>query len=122
MDSTNSRALVVEDDPSLSQIFARFLVGHGWNTDSAPSVAAALRLFESRCYDIALCDIELPDGSGVALAEALRKLNPTLRIVITSGNPMELDRAKKSGFAHCLQKPFDLDALHVFLAGAGIPK
>lgn len=65
----NLRVLLVEDDPELARTVERVLVRYGHITAIVGSVAAAEALSES--FDCGILDIDLPDGSGVRLAEAL---------------------------------------------------
>ena len=63
------RVLLVEDDPTVARGLGRLLMARGLSVDVALSCAAA-RAMPGR-YDLAILDIELPDGLGVDLAQAL---------------------------------------------------
>jgi DNA-binding response OmpR family regulator len=65
----NLRVLLVEDDPELARTVERSLGHYGHRTLIAGSVAATEELLES--FDCGILDIDLPDGSGVRLAETL---------------------------------------------------
>jgi len=65
----NLRVLLVEDDPELARTVERSLAHYGHRTVVAGSVAATRALAES--FDCGILDIDLPDGSGVRLAETL---------------------------------------------------
>src|SRR5688572_15214472 len=65
----NLRVLLVEDDPELARTVERVLSRYGHVTVVVNNVAAAEALSES--FDCGILDIDLPDGSGVRLAEAL---------------------------------------------------
>jgi DNA-binding response OmpR family regulator len=86
----------------------------GWSAEECHSVSGALALFRGGRYDLALCDVDLPDGNGISLATALSKAKPSLLVVVVSGNPENVNLAQQSGF-RCLQKPFDLDALKALI-------
>lgn len=101
-------ALVVDDDPAMLNIFRRCLTMWGWEVAACRSVASALETFHGGSFGLALCDVNLPDGDGVSLAKALLKSAPTLAIVIASGMPANLERARKAGLVACIQKPFAL--------------
>lgn len=62
----NLRVVLVEDDPELARTLERVLARYGHVTAVASSVAAAERLGQR--FDCGILDIDLPDGSGVALA------------------------------------------------------
>lgn len=115
------RALIVDDDAEVSGMFCRALASWGWETDQCASVSGALALARGGHYDLALCDVNLPDGDGLFLARALAQARPSLRVVMASGNPANLDKAHAAGFTRCLRKPFDLDALKALLGPLDAP-
>jgi DNA-binding response OmpR family regulator len=65
----NLRILLVEDDPELARTVERVLARYGHVTVTVTSVGAAEALSDS--FDCGILDIDLPDGNGVVLAEAL---------------------------------------------------
>lgn len=114
--SATLRALIIDDDAEMSRIFRRALSLWGWQADACHSISGALALFQSGQYDLALCDVNLPDGNGIFLARVLSKAKPSLRVVMVSGNPANMSMAEEAGFSRYLLKPFDLDALKAFVA------
>lgn len=109
------RALIVDDDIAVSRLLARCLTSWGWLADEVPRVSAALESFELGIYDLLISDVDLPDGDGVTLAQALQKVKPSLAVVIISGNPGNLGRAREVGLTACLRKPFSLDELRALI-------
>lgn len=109
------RAFVIDDDASIRRMLSRCLPLWGWEAVEQPSVAAATAAFAERRPELALCDVDLPDGDGVALALTFRKADAALRLVIMSGNPENLKRARLNGLTACLQKPFELAELRVLV-------
>jgi DNA-binding response OmpR family regulator len=65
----NLRVLLVEDDPELARTVERVLSRYGHVTVLVSSVAAAEAISDT--FDCGILDIDLPDGSGVELAESL---------------------------------------------------
>ncbi|MDE2143905.1 MAG: response regulator [Elusimicrobia bacterium] len=109
------RALIVDDDVPLSRMLSRCLTQWGWLADEAPCVSAALDSFKRGAYDFLLSDVDLPDGDGISLAQSLLKVKPSLVVIIVSGNPENLERAREAGLAACLHKPFPLNDLRVLI-------
>ena len=102
--------LLVEDDPSVRRLSKELLVRLGYSVTEAASGRAGLALGtdDTRHFDLALCDVILGDMSGPAVAEALRALRPSIRVLYMSGYMDEaivktgvLDEGKPF-----LQKPF----------------
>ena len=102
--------LLVEDDPSVRRLSKELLLRLGYSVTDASSGRAGLALGsdDTRHFDFALCDVILGDMSGPAVAEALRALRPSIRVLYMSGYMDEaivktgvLDEGKPF-----LQKPF----------------
>jgi CheY-like chemotaxis protein len=102
--------LLVEDDSSVRRLSKELLVRLGYSVTEAASGRAGLALGtdDTRHFDLALCDVILGDMSGPAVAEALRALRPSIRVLYMSGYTDEaivktgvLDEGKPF-----LQKPF----------------
>lgn len=110
-----SRALVVDDDAGIARLLSRCLSMWGWEVEECHSIAAALAAFPQGAFALAVCDVDLPDGDGIALAQVLVKEKPSLAVVIVSGLPDNLDRARRGGLAACLRKPFELPELKALI-------
>lgn len=115
------RALIVDDDVALSHMLSRCLTLWGWPVDEASRVSAALDFFKDCSYDLVICDVDLPDGDGIFLSSALLKVRPSLSVIVVSGNPENLERAREAGLTAYLRKPFALDELRT-LIGSEYPK
>ncbi len=77
--------LVVEDDPRSSSIAVELFMGLGLVVFSASSAEDALALLPKHPeIAVLFSDIRLPGLSGTELAEAVRKLRPDVKIVLTS--------------------------------------
>ena len=79
---------------------------------TANTVAAALEAVAERTFDVLICDIGLPDGTGFELIETVRKKATTPAIAL-SGFGMEEDVAQSqlSGFDAHLTKPVNFHNL-----------
>jgi DNA-binding response OmpR family regulator len=111
-------ALVVEDDAEVSRYFVRCLGLMGWEVDTASTAESALQIFEPGRYGLVICDVNLGQADGIEVASHIRSQEPAVRVVITSGLPDNLGRARKAGFTRCLRKPFGLKELHSSLRAA----
>lgn len=102
--------LLVEDDSLVRRHVSRMLTSLGHDVHSVTDGNAALRtLSEINTIDLLFTDIVMPGGiDGIALAEAARKLNPDLPVLLTSGYAaMEVlnSRSEIRG-AQLLNKPY----------------
>ncbi len=118
MDRTGERALIVDDDPGLRRLFQRYFHSLGWTADAVSGGLEALEAFGAATYRVVVCDVNLGAGDGIQTAKKLRDMQPSLRVVIASGLPDNIDRARAAGFGHCLRKPFTLDELKTAIGGA----
>lgn len=80
--------LVVDDDPAFRELAGRFLADLGLHVAAqAGTAAAALAMAEEVRPDLALVDVDLPDGDGITLAGTLTALPWRPRVVLTSVDP-----------------------------------
>lgn len=78
--------LVVEDIPATRLWLCEALASAfpGIAIESAGTLAAALALIEKQTYEVALVDLDLPDGSGLEAIAALRRRSPATAAVVTT--------------------------------------
>jgi DNA-binding NtrC family response regulator len=83
-------ALIVEDDPDVRALAAVLLEETPLDVVEVESAEAALDCLQERGGEVAMmfADVRLPgDLDGVQLAKAACTLWPTVRVVLTSGDP-----------------------------------
>ena len=83
-------ALIVEDDPDARALAAVLLEETPLDVVEVESAEAALDCLQERGGEVAMmfADVRLPgEMDGVQLAKAACKLWPTIRVVLTSGDP-----------------------------------
>lgn len=104
------RALIVDDDPSVSRLLACFLRTLGWDGRCVGDHETAFRKFLAYEPNLLICDVHLKGWHGVELAQQCLKFNRSLRVIMISGFTEGLVFARESGL-QCFKKPFDLVAL-----------
>jgi signal transduction histidine kinase len=106
------KILLVEDHLDSAQALTQLLSRQGYLVRTANTVAAALDAVSERAFDVLICDIGLPDGTGFELIETVRK-NATTPAIALSGFGMEEDVAQShlSGFDAHLTKPVNFQNL-----------
>ena len=97
--------LLVEDDPVVERLMVRILDTAGWTVTSVGTADEALAAPAPR---VAVVDLGIGSGGGVALGERLHAREPGLPLVFVSGTaPEDPDRAWiESARARFLGKPF----------------
>jgi len=104
---TNRSILIVEDEEIIRTTLREFLTSEGYRVADAGNVSDALRLARERDFDVAVCDVQLPDGDGLALLRRLQQLNlETSVLIITAYATVEnAVEAFKAGAFDYLVKP-----------------
>jgi DNA-binding NtrC family response regulator len=64
-----ARILLVDDDKDMLALLRHILVSDQYQVTTANSVTAALPLLRSRPFDLLVTDVNLPDGSGLTIAD-----------------------------------------------------
>ena len=110
------RILLVEDHSDTRQALSRLLSHFGHEISVADRAQNALNIIGSKEFDVVLCDIALPDGSGYdVIAEAKRK-RPVKAVALTGfGGTEDIERGKEAGFDFHLTKPVDFHELRAVL-------
>ncbi|WP_457593978.1 response regulator transcription factor [Hydrogenimonas sp.] len=100
--------LIVDDNPSLQFGLKRVLEEAGYTTFDALNLKEAQARLEEYNYDLILLDWMLPDGSGVAFLDRLRREGYTKPVLLFSSKNevSEKVEALDSGADDYLEKPF----------------
>jgi DNA-binding NtrC family response regulator len=106
--------LIVEDEDIIRTTLCEFLSSERYVVADAATVAEATRLASCREFDVAICDVQLPDGDGIDLLRRLQRLNPnTAVLVITAYATVEnVVQAFTAGAFDYLVKPVIFDELY----------
>jgi DNA-binding NtrC family response regulator len=100
--------LVVDDEPVVRDGIRLLLGAAGLRVAAVADAAAALGHPAAAECRLLLCDLMLPDRSGIELFQNLRVARPTLPVVMITGyaTAENTTRALKAGVSHFLPKPF----------------
>jgi len=104
--------LIVEDDITMNKMLANILLAEGYRVTSVYTATEARHCFWSTTYDLAILDINLPDGSGYGVCKAIRE-NAHTAVIFLTANDLEQDMIKgyESGAADYITKPFSNNVL-----------
>ena len=113
------KVLVIEDEPQVRDILAKFLELLGYEADVAADGREGLARFNPFVHGIVVTDFLMPGFTGVEVAEAIRKRSCTTPIVMISGfaGPQDERRAALAGL-RLLGKPIDFVQFKAALAAA----
>lgn len=105
--------LIVEDEEIIRTALGEFLSEEGYEVLSVGTIADAVRVIRERDFQVAICDVQLPDGDGVHLLRKLLQYNPNVSgLIITAYATVEnAVEAFKAGAFDYLVKPVIFDDL-----------
>jgi two-component system, NtrC family, response regulator HydG len=77
--------LIIDDDMDMCNLLSRFLQRKGFETDTAFSGNKGLAKFREKTFDVVLCDFRLGDMDGREVLAELKKINPSVVVIIVTG-------------------------------------
>jgi two-component system cell cycle sensor histidine kinase/response regulator CckA len=88
--------LIVDDEPSVRAFAQQALTAAGYQTHEAASGPHALSLIEMRgSFDVCLIDLMMPEMGGTELAQRIRRLLPSVKILYFTGYADQLFDEKR---------------------------
>ena len=110
-----ARILVVEDERASRVTLAALLESEGHRVEACETAGEALkRIADESELNIVISDLKLPDGNGLQILWALKKINPNVAFILTTGHASVENAAEavnQGAFAYHV-KPLDIDALN----------
>lgn len=94
-----SKILIIDDEVQIRTLLTRMMELEGYDVCQAGDCRAALKQLELQNPDVALCDVFLPDGNGVDLVLAIKKVAPNVEVILLTahGNIPDGVQAIKNG-------------------------
>jgi signal transduction histidine kinase len=119
-DSGAARLLIVDDEAAQRHALSETLQVQGFEAIGCASGEAALAELRQRPVDLLLTDLMMPGTDGIALLRAAREIDPTLVVIIMTGEGTIATavEAMRSGAFDYILKPFKLSAILPVLARA----
>jgi len=106
-----SRVLVVDDDETVSSLFARILSREGYTVETAANFESARQLLERHPPDVILLDVVLPDAGGFSICKQLKDDASTrlIPVILVTGlsDPESRINGRRAGADDYLTKPVD---------------
>lgn len=100
--------LVVDDEPSLRDIEAEYLVSDGHTVDTASDGVEALQKLRAGRFDLVMADRAMPQMNGDQLAAAIKQFAPKMPVILVTGfgDMMRSNGDKPAGVDLIVPKPF----------------
>ncbi len=116
---TGQHVLYVDDDEMMVVMVQGLLQGAGYRVSTSRGALGAVATLreDPAAFDIVVTDFNMPGGSGLEVARAVRALRPGLPVVISSGYLTDELRsaAARAGVRRLLQKENTVEELCVLL-------
>lgn len=87
IDRSQSRVLVVDDEPELRAVHAEILTEAGYTVETAATGREAVVALERGHFDLVVSDIRMPDLDGIQLLSAVRARDADLPLILVTGSP-----------------------------------
>lgn len=108
------RVLVLDDESTLRTALFRLLDRKGFTAVTSQKIEEARLLCQGdSTFDLAIIDMNLPDGDGLEFMKELKALYPKIQVIILTGfgSVESAVKATQQGAYHFLTKPFSLEEL-----------
>ena len=108
----NSRILVVDDDPSISEMVAILLESEGFDVTICADGLSVLPLYRAERPDLVLLDVMLPGMNGVQVCQALRDESDVPIIMMSAlTDSVDVIAGLEAGADDYVTKPFENSVL-----------
>ncbi|WP_315820016.1 response regulator [Paraflavitalea speifideaquila] len=105
--------LLIDDEEKLRGLLKRIITLEGFTIYEAPDLKAGTKWLDKEPIDVVLCDVKLPDGSGVDFVKEVKTKYPTTEIILLTayGNIPDGIQAMKNGAFDYITKGDDNDKI-----------
>jgi len=112
--------LIVDDEVSLRDFLTIVFEEEGWRVETAASIGEARAALQRAEPDLILCDLMLPDGSGLDLLRDAKAQNPSIAVIMITAHTSTKSavEALKLGAFDYIAKPFDIDEMKIIVRNA----
>ena len=93
------KVLIIDDEEKLRSLLSRIISLEGYEVFQAVDGKTGLKKMEQHDVDVVICDVKLPDGSGVEFSKEIKEKYPAVEIILLTayGNIPDSVMAIKNG-------------------------
>ncbi len=81
----NAHLLIVDDEPVICSALSRHYKLKGYDVDTADGGEAALKVLETKPFQVVISDIKMPGIDGIELLRQIRIEYPMTRVIMMTG-------------------------------------
>lgn len=95
----NGNVLIIDDEEKLRNLLSKIISLENFEVLQAGDSRSGLKKLEQSETDVVICDVKLPDGSGVELAKTIKEKYPAVEVILLTayGNIPDGVQAIKNG-------------------------
>ncbi len=103
------RVLIIDDEEKLRSLLSRIIAAEGFEVLEAGDLKSGMKKMDQYDMDAVLCDVKLPDGSGVTFVTELKSRFPLVEVILLTayGNIPDGVQAIRNGAFDYLTKGDD---------------
>jgi DNA-binding NtrC family response regulator len=112
--------LLIDDEDKLRSLLKRIISYEGYIVYEAPDLKTAGKILTAEEIDVVVCDVKLPDGSGLEMTRTIKACHPEVEILLLTAHAQIADgvEAMRSGAFDYISKGADNDKLLPLIARA----
>jgi PAS domain S-box-containing protein len=105
-----AKILIIEDEDEVRQLLSDILTSEGHKVEVASNGSEGIEIFKSTTFDLVFSDLGMPDMSGWEVADAIKRVNSLVPIVLITGWNVEKKNSEKENDCvdEVIQKPFEV--------------
>ncbi len=111
----NNKILLIDDDESIASSLSKLIALAGYEVTAESDPIAALKLYKSGGFSLALCDHQMPGLSGIEFIERCGAHETPIILMAGYGDEELAFQAISKGAADYISKPFDMSELTLVL-------
>ncbi|HEX9776223.1 MAG TPA: HD domain-containing phosphohydrolase [Actinomycetota bacterium] len=116
----SARTLIVDDEAAIRGTLTRLFERHGYTCTGAKDAAEARACLARDAFELMLCDVHMPGGSGLDLVREVTGAYPDLAVVMVTAvdDPVLASVAVEAGVYGYIVKPFTRNEVLINAANA----
>jgi len=107
--------LIVDDERSILTVMRALLEGSGYRVLCSHDGVEGIKVYAQAPeeFSVVITDMNMPFMDGTALVGTLKKINPTVKVIVTTGmaSPASIDAVRSFGVEEIIPKPCSSHAL-----------
>ncbi len=94
-----NKVLIIDDEEKIRTLLSKIITLEGFEVLQAADSKSGLKKLETADIDVVICDVKLPDGSGVELSKIIKEKYPAIEVILLTayGNIPDGVQAIKNG-------------------------